>query len=93
MIFFADETIQAEQKEFVKTLQEEVFTRKVGENPMFIIKPEEVPIFADVLNDDNQKQATSSGNPQQSPIKSVIAKDTDAKIDDDEEISPENYFF
>ncbi|XP_070500506.1 box C/D snoRNA protein 1 [Chironomus tepperi] len=93
LIMSDDETIQAEQKEFVKTLQEEVFTRKVGENPMFIIKPEEVPIFADVLNDDNQKQAESSGNPQQSPTKSVITKDTDAKPDDDEEIQPENYFF
>jgi len=62
---------------------------------MFIVKPEEVPIIADVLNDDNQKQAKnpeSSGNPQQSPAKSVISKDIDAKNDDDE-ISPENYFF
>ena len=91
MIIFTDETIQAEQKEFVKTLQEEVFTRKVGENPMFIVKPEEVPIFADVLNDD--KEAKNSEYSHQSPTKSAIIKDIDAKVDDDEEISPQNYFF
>ncbi|CAG9797445.1 unnamed protein product [Chironomus riparius] len=91
LIMSDDETIQAEQKEFVKTLQEEVFTRKVGDNPMFIVKPEEVPIFADVLNDD--KEVKNTGNSQQSPTKLAVVKDTDVKVDDDEEISPQNYFF
>lgn len=74
-------------KSFRKTLLEEVFSKKVGENPPLILNPEEVPIIADVLDDSKKNEKEKFAK--------VFAKPK-AKgeiIGSDDEIKPENYFF
>lgn len=92
-----DETIEKEQKEFSKTLQEEVFNKKVGQNPMFILKPEEIPIIAEILNqeEDNQKQVGDLRQPFQPEMitHKINATTSHGYSDDDDDIRPENYFF
>jgi hypothetical protein len=79
-------------KAFNQTMYEEVFSRKVGNNPPLLLNPEEVPIIAQLDEANNPKsadqplealQATSSAQ----PICSNVSGDSD------EEIKPENYLF
>lgn len=76
-----------ELKDFRKTLHEEVFSKKIGQNPPLIRKPEEVPISEEVpiaeLVDDTQNL--------QKPITKCLRE---GKAEDsDDEVQPENYFF
>lgn len=79
-------------KTFSKTLKEEVFSRKIGVNPPLIVKPEEVPIVSEVINDSDKGQCKPEtsvktfNNSHEKPAK-------DQHIDSDDDIEPENYFF
>lgn len=93
---FPVESLENEYKEFTKTLSEEVFSKKVGQNPMFVVKPEEIPIISDILNDENQKvkvEASSSEIQPQQEIVNEVADMNDDSDDEETEIAPENYFF
>jgi HIT zinc finger len=101
-----DESIEQEQKEFIKTLHEEVFTRKI-QNPPLIVRPEEIPVIAKIVEDEiKQQQGKINSLPYQhlqhqqqqqcaqirdiSQVSSVNDEDDDCS---DNEIAPENYFF
>jgi hypothetical protein len=87
-----DETIESELRNFKKTLHEEVFSRKVGENPQLILSPEEVPIIAQVLDESPNRQKTE--NHSQSPYKQDKRTENHSQVgNSDEEIKPTNYFF
>lgn len=80
-------------KEFKKTLHEEIFSKKVGVNPAFIVNPEEVPIIADVVNDgEPASQATTDSVPSKNSQNSnkILSQST---ITSDDEVQPANYFF
>lgn len=77
-------------KNFSKTLYEEVFSQKVGVNPPLIVKPEEVPIISEVLEDKSDKKTSiDKSRAFVSPTKSDDSQE--AKSDD--EVLPANYLF
>ena len=87
-----DESVAIEMKTFSKTLKEEVFSRKIGVNPPLIVKPEEVPIVSEVINDSDKSQCKPEtsvkpfNNSHEKPVE-------DQHIDSDDDIDPKNYFF
>jgi hypothetical protein len=97
LLSIADESVFCEQKEFSKTLKDEVFSKKIGQNPLLMVKPEEIPIISDILNEDNRK--VGGEKPQQ--LKESDTKERRSKVNvsfslsdnDDDEIAPKNYFF
>ena len=73
-------------KNFKKTLHEEVFSKKVGENPPLILNPEEVPIIADVHDEPGK-------NNRQQVAKAFAKPKPKVETASDDEIKPENYLF
>lgn len=69
-------------RDFKRTLYEEVFSRKVGVNPPLILKPEEVPIISEVVDDASKIYHQE----RLSPLKQKATRS-------DDEVKPENYFF
>lgn len=78
-------------RDFKKTLHEEVFSKKVGVNPAFIVNPEEVPIIAEVVNDGPAPAAVADSSKLNS--KSQTINFSQSTITSDDEVKPENYFF
>lgn len=50
-LYLLDETIEHDLKKFQIEIHDAVFSRKIGENPPLILKPEEVPIISEVVDD------------------------------------------
>lgn len=78
-------------KDFKKTLHEEVFSKKVGVNPAFIVNPEEVPIIAEVVNDGPAPAAVADSSELHPKKQNKIL--SQSTITSDDEVKPENYFF
>lgn len=74
-------------KKFSRTLHEEVFSKKVGINPPLLLKPEEVPIVSEVINDFGQSKPIIHDNPNVEQLHQNL------HVESDDEVSPENYFF
>jgi hypothetical protein len=73
-------------KTFKSTLHEEVFSRKIGENPPLILKAEEVPIIGEILDESGKAQSDKIFKEQiRPPIK--------IEAESDDEVKPENYLF
>lgn len=91
---FLDECVEQEQKQFLKTLHEEVFARKIGQNPMLVVRPEEIPVIAKIIEDEVQ-QANIKSHQYNHEVKDTPKKHDNDNVDDcsDNEIAPENYFF
>jgi len=91
-----DETVQSEMKSFSRTLQEEVFSKKVGVNPpVGIVQPEEVPIISELISgsDKGQCMIESSRESQNNSRNGFVAPNKKDQHDSDDEVHPENYFF
>lgn len=92
--YIPDETVEKEFKEFQKTLHEEVFSKKVGLNPPLILKPEEVPIMAEIVDEANQSNRRESVPSQKTPYRVKVEQAATSKIaESDEEMEPANYLF
>jgi hypothetical protein len=89
--FPVDETVEVEMNNFRKTLHEEVFSKKIGDNPPLMLKPEEVPIFSEVLDDSNKTEKKFDTKASNFHAKKETIKDV--KKDSDDEIKPVNYLF
>jgi hypothetical protein len=89
----------------MKTLHEEVFTGKIGQNPTFVVHPDEAPLMNKIVEDElKQQQSKNKSQPyhhhqqqqQCDQVKSITQVSFNDKDDDDSsdnEIAPENYFF
>lgn len=84
---FLDKDIENEMKNFKKTLHEEVFGKKIGQNPPLLVNPEEVPIISEVLDEPGK---ASSENFTKVFTKPALTK---SEIHSDDEVKPENYLF
>lgn len=79
-------------KTFNQTMYEEVFSKKIGNNPPLLLNPEEVPIIADLDEANNRKSADQPREALQAKSSALPISNT-ASCDSDEEIKPENYLF
>lgn len=71
-------------RNFRKTINEEVFSKKIGLNPPLIVSAEEVPIISEMI--DNPTENRESKAKPRIPQQQVLH-------DSDEEVQPENYLF
>jgi hypothetical protein len=78
--------IELEQRDFIKTLQEEVLSRKIGQNPVLETKSEETPAISEIAKDTDY----SHGNAQ---VNQFTNDDNENDNSDGDEIAPQNYFF
>lgn len=86
-ILTLDEEVEVEMRNFKKTLHEEVFSKKIGQNPPLIVQPEEVPIISEVLDETEKLQKE-----EKFPLKKLQLPKVDNQESDDE-VKPENYLF
>lgn len=84
-IAFSDECLEVEMKKFRQTLHEEVFSKKIGENPPLILNPEEVPIMSEILPEANENRNREIKNERQIELPKEVTSD--------DEVQPQNYFF
>jgi len=77
--------VEKEKLAFKRTLHEEVFTKKII-NPELPIKPEEIPIMSQLLNDDEEAPTPPSA------LVEVKRESRKRAATSDEEM-PTNYFF
>lgn len=83
-------------KSFSRTLHEEVLSKKVGVNPpVGIVRPEEVPIISEMINESDKGQCNlqSSRESQINSRNEFVAPTKNNQLDSDDEVQPENYFF
>ena len=94
-----DESIEEEKKEYYKIVKEEIFGRKTfSENPKISKNPSDLPITADDVDNDSCQKSSNNDDPTclKNPANLNNMNVCDALTEnneDDEDISPKNYFF